>query len=112
MSDESIADAKRLITHYSSLISTEPSLASARRRMALAIRSRNSADRSCRITRLDRATSPDFTRFRPTRFRHPTIVAHRRMTPLFGLGFVDAVPDSDFFALATKNRRDTTAPRD
>src|SRR5437773_9738625 len=26
----------------------------------------------------------------------------RRASPLFGLGFVDAVPDSDFFALATK----------
>ena len=33
------------------------------------------------------------------------------MTPLFGLGFVDAVPDSDFFALATKEaaRHDGTA---
>ena len=40
-----------------------------------------------------------------------TIVAHRRTTPLFGLGFVDAVPDSDFFALATKvaARHDGTA---
>ena len=69
MSDESIADAKRLITHYSSLISTDAIPSSA------------------------------------------TIVAHRRTPPLFGLGFVDAVPDSDFFALATKEaaRHDGTA---
>ena len=35
----------------------------------------------------------------------------RRASPLFGLGFVDAVPDSDFFALATKEaaRHDGTA---
>lgn len=31
-----------------------------------------------------------------------TIVAGRRTTPLFGLGFVDAVPDSAFVALAAK----------
>src|ERR1051325_2215388 len=31
-----------------------------------------------------------------------TIVAHRRTTPLFGLGLVDAVPDADFFALAAR----------
>jgi CxxC motif-containing protein (DUF1111 family) len=29
-----------------------------------------------------------------------TIVAHRRTPPLFGLGYVDAVPDADFVALA------------
>lgn len=29
-----------------------------------------------------------------------TIVAHRRTTPLFGLGLVDAVPDAVFFAIA------------
>src|SRR3954453_1559263 len=31
-----------------------------------------------------------------------TITAHRRTTPLFGLGLVDAVPDGDFIALAAK----------
>jgi CxxC motif-containing protein (DUF1111 family) len=29
-----------------------------------------------------------------------TIIVHRRTPPLFGLGFVDATPDSDFIALA------------
>jgi CxxC motif-containing protein (DUF1111 family) len=29
-----------------------------------------------------------------------TIIVHRRTTPLFGLGLVDATPDSDFVALA------------
>jgi CxxC motif-containing protein (DUF1111 family) len=40
-----------------------------------------------------------------------TIVAHRRTTPLFGLGLVDAVPDSDFIALAATEalRNDGTA---
>ena len=40
-----------------------------------------------------------------------TIVAHRRTTPLFGLGFVDSVPDADFYALATREaaRGDGTA---
>jgi len=42
-----------------------------------------------------------------------TIVAHRRTTPLFGLGFVGAVPDADFYALATREaaRNDGTAGR-
>jgi CxxC motif-containing protein (DUF1111 family) len=42
-----------------------------------------------------------------------TIVAHRRTPPLFGLGFVDAVPDADFAALAAleAQRRDGTAGR-
>jgi CxxC motif-containing protein (DUF1111 family) len=42
-----------------------------------------------------------------------TIVAHRRTTPLFGLGFVDAVPDGDFIALAAQEgqRNDGTAGR-
>lgn len=31
-----------------------------------------------------------------------TIVAHRRTTPLFGYGLVDAIPDSVLFALAAK----------
>ena len=31
-----------------------------------------------------------------------TITAHRRTTPLFGLGLVDAVPDSTFYAIATE----------
>ena len=31
-----------------------------------------------------------------------TIVAHRRTTPLFGLGLVDAVPDARFIALARR----------
>jgi len=37
------------------------------------------------------------------------VIARRRTTPLFGLGFVDATPDSDFFALAqlqSARRRD------
>ena len=29
-----------------------------------------------------------------------TISVHRRATPLFGLGLVDATPDSDFIAMA------------
>ncbi|MBV9495227.1 MAG: hypothetical protein JOZ54_13345 [Acidobacteria bacterium] len=29
-----------------------------------------------------------------------TFVVHRRSTPLFGLGFIDATPDSDFVAMA------------
>ncbi len=33
-----------------------------------------------------------------------TIVAHRRTTPLFGLGLVDAVPDAVFLALAEHER--------
>jgi CxxC motif-containing protein (DUF1111 family) len=33
-----------------------------------------------------------------------TIVIHRRTTPLFGLGLVDATPDSDFVALAAQQR--------
>lgn len=42
-----------------------------------------------------------------------TIVAHRRTTALFGLGLVDATPDSDFLALAQLQsaRRDGTAGR-
>jgi CxxC motif-containing protein (DUF1111 family) len=42
-----------------------------------------------------------------------TIVAHRRTTPLFGLGFVDAVPDADFYALAAEEseRGEGTAGR-
>ena len=42
-----------------------------------------------------------------------TIVAHRRTPPLFGLGLVDAVPDSDFAALAAQEaqRHDGTAGR-
>ncbi len=42
-----------------------------------------------------------------------TIVAHRRTPPLFGLGFVDAVPDSDFVVLAAQEaqRGDGTAGR-
>lgn len=42
-----------------------------------------------------------------------TIVAHRRTTPLFGLGLVDAVPDADFVALAAKEAQqgDGTAGR-
>ena len=41
------------------------------------------------------------------------IVAHRRTTPLFGLGLVDAVADADFYALATREaaRNDGTAGR-
>jgi CxxC motif-containing protein (DUF1111 family) len=42
------------------------------------------------------------------------VVAHRRTTPLFGLGFVDATPDSDFIALAqlqSARRRDGIAGR-
>ena len=31
-----------------------------------------------------------------------TITTHRRTTPLFGLGLVDAVPDSTFYAIATE----------
>jgi len=37
------------------------------------------------------------------------VIARRRTTPLFGLGFVDATPDADFFALAqlqSARRRD------
>jgi CxxC motif-containing protein (DUF1111 family) len=37
------------------------------------------------------------------------VVARRRTTPLFGLGFIDATPDNDFFALAqlqSARRRD------
>ena len=42
-----------------------------------------------------------------------TIVTKRRTTSLFGLGFVDAVPDADFHALAAKQaaRGDGTAGR-
>jgi CxxC motif-containing protein (DUF1111 family) len=42
-----------------------------------------------------------------------TIVAHRRATPLFGLGLVDATPDADFIALAAREaaRGDGTAGR-
>jgi CxxC motif-containing protein (DUF1111 family) len=42
-----------------------------------------------------------------------TIVAHRRSTPLFGLGFIDATPDSAFIALAAEEeaRHDNTAGR-
>lgn len=42
-----------------------------------------------------------------------TIVAHRRTTPLFGLGFVDAVPDQTFIELASQEaqRGDGTAGR-
>lgn len=41
------------------------------------------------------------------------IVVHRRTTSLFGLGFVDATPDSTFIALAAEeaNRHDGTAGR-
>lgn len=35
-----------------------------------------------------------------------TIIAKRRTTPLFGLGLVDAVPDSEFLAIAQEQRRD------
>jgi len=40
-----------------------------------------------------------------------TIIAHRRTTPLFGLGLVEAVPDADFAALAAEEaaRNDGTA---
>jgi CxxC motif-containing protein (DUF1111 family) len=34
-----------------------------------------------------------------------TITAHRRTTPLFGLGLVDAVPDSTFYAIAANEAR-------
>ncbi|MCU1348599.1 MAG: hypothetical protein JWO56_1629 [Acidobacteria bacterium] len=42
-----------------------------------------------------------------------TIVVHRRTTPLFGLGLVEATPDADFVALAQTEaaRRDGTAGR-
>jgi CxxC motif-containing protein (DUF1111 family) len=42
-----------------------------------------------------------------------TIVVHRRTTPLFGLGLVDAVADADFVALAAKEAQqgDDTAGR-
>jgi CxxC motif-containing protein (DUF1111 family) len=42
-----------------------------------------------------------------------TIVAHRRTPPLFGLGYVDAVPDGDFAALAAleAQRSPSTAGR-
>jgi CxxC motif-containing protein (DUF1111 family) len=42
-----------------------------------------------------------------------TIVAHRRATPLFGLGLVDATPDADFIALAAREaaRGDGTGGR-
>ena len=42
-----------------------------------------------------------------------TIVVHRRTTPLFGLGLVDATPDADFVALAQSEaaRNDGTAGR-
>ncbi|MEA2571878.1 MAG: hypothetical protein QOI24_3879 [Acidobacteriota bacterium] len=42
-----------------------------------------------------------------------TIVVHRRTTPLFGLGLIDATPDSDFIALAQQQRarNDGTAGR-
>jgi len=42
-----------------------------------------------------------------------TIVVHRRSTPLFGLGLVDATADADFVALAQAEagRRDGTAGR-
>jgi CxxC motif-containing protein (DUF1111 family) len=41
------------------------------------------------------------------------ITVHRRATPLFGLGLVDATPDSDFLAMAQQqaSRRDGTAGR-
>jgi len=42
------------------------------------------------------------------------VVARRRTTPLFGLGYVDATPDSDFFALAqlqASRQRDGIAGR-
>jgi CxxC motif-containing protein (DUF1111 family) len=41
--------------------------------------------------------------FRPEVVPMPaTIVVHRRTTPLFGLGFVDATPDATFAALAAR----------
>ncbi|HKS23379.1 MAG TPA: di-heme oxidoredictase family protein, partial [Thermoanaerobaculia bacterium] len=41
--------------------------------------------------------------FRPEVVPQPaSIVVHRRTTPLFGLGFVDATPDSTFAALAAR----------
>lgn len=42
-----------------------------------------------------------------------TIVAHRRTPPLFGLGYVDAVPDQTFYQLAAQEaqRGDGTAGR-
>lgn len=52
--------------------------------------------------------------FRPETVPPPaTIVVHRRTTPLFGLGFIDATPDSAFDALATQEaaRGDGTAGR-
>ena len=52
--------------------------------------------------------------FRPERVpAEGTIVTRRRSTPLFGLGLVDATPDSTFVALAAEQgaRRDGTAGR-
>jgi CxxC motif-containing protein (DUF1111 family) len=45
--------------------------------------------------------------------RQATIVVNRRSTPLFGLGFIDATPDSAFVALAAQQaaRNDGTAGR-
>src|SRR5579884_284680 len=37
------------------------------------------------------------------------VVALRRTTPLFGLGLVDAVPESSFFALAAQERQTSPA---
>jgi len=53
-------------------------------------------------------------RFRPEIVpRDATVVARRRSTPLFGLGLVDATPDSTFIALAAQQaaRNDGTAGR-
>jgi CxxC motif-containing protein (DUF1111 family) len=52
--------------------------------------------------------------FRPERVpREATITTRRRTTPLFGLGLIDATPDSDFIALAALQsaRHDGTAGR-
>lgn len=52
--------------------------------------------------------------FQPERVpREATIVTRRRTTPLFGLGLVDATPDSDFIAMAALQsaRHDGTAGR-
>jgi CxxC motif-containing protein (DUF1111 family) len=38
-----------------------------------------------------------------------TIVAHRRTTPLFGLGLIDAIPDAALIALAHQQARNTPA---
>lgn len=52
-----------------------------------------------------------FTPERPP--RQATIVVHRRTTPLYGLGLVDATPDATFVALAAAEaaRNDGTAGR-